>query len=801
MKKRKKKLGQWLALLLGMGIAQTADAELLTRSAVVDLAHGNYPIWYQDTNGLAVELCLDNNGLCVGTDLPEPPFYDPNLPLSFPDNWPSETFHYLAETDASFTVNGAGAIAIFAIEDAFFNEVPADGDQVVFMRIRIRLLNPPLTGTYTMDYPWGSLTFNCDAGATCTFTDDIGLAPLSFDGALAIGVAGSIGPFLLASSTPGGAALPFVVDPVSGNRYIANPAIPTKVTGGPVRNNVEIRDPNDVLIGSAEDFVLQGKLMGAQITPISHEYTPQSPATLSAPVTFTVANISQSDPLVIGVLALSGTDTANFVISADTCSNATIPAAAAPPAVPSSCTFDVQFSSVGADGAKSSTLNIPFSSPAGLPQGAIALSGEVNSSMPTVLSTFPAAGEVGVVTNSIITATLSEALDAASVSSASFSVAGAPGTVLLDAAHNTVVLLPSQALTANTLFTATLTTAITDVAGNPLETNVSFSFTTGASADAVAPVVSSNSPAADATAVALGSDIQIVFSKPMAAHSINSATILLNRGASTVGGTVSYDEASNTATLTPAGNLLLNSLYTATVTTGAIDKAQNSLSAAHVFSFVSDIAPIAPVLVSPENLEDDVETSVELMWEPAFDEDEDPLSYQVLICTNQFFLGCDPVDVAALVQPEDPLKNWGGKMGSGILAGLLLMGGIRKRKGLLALLLAVGIISSFGMISCKGGSDDDASADITDTADDGTGGNPIGDIGGGTDEEIQDEDIQDEEIQDGDGDGIPDDEDATLSMTVDGLTPGATYYWKVTVSDGKGGVTDSEIRSFTVEAP
>jgi len=38
---------------------------------------------------------------------------------------------------------------------------------------------------------------------------------------------------------------------------------------------------------------------------------------------------------------------------------------------------------------------------------------------------------------------------------------------------------------------------------------------------------------------------------------------------------------------------------------------------------------------------------------------------------------------------------------------------------------------------------------------------------------------------------------ATASHTVTGLNPGTTYYWKVTANDGRGGVTDSVVWSFT----
>jgi hypothetical protein len=56
-----------IALLL-LGSAQTAHAVL----AGVGPNHpiSGFPLWYQDTNGLALEMCLDNNALLCGFDPP-----------------------------------------------------------------------------------------------------------------------------------------------------------------------------------------------------------------------------------------------------------------------------------------------------------------------------------------------------------------------------------------------------------------------------------------------------------------------------------------------------------------------------------------------------------------------------------------------------------------------------------------------------------------------------------------------------------------------------------------------------------
>src|SRR5438034_8480609 len=53
----------------------------------IDRADG-FPLYYQDSTGLALAECLD--AVCGGVGFVLP---NPNLPLSFPDNFPVEVFY------------------------------------------------------------------------------------------------------------------------------------------------------------------------------------------------------------------------------------------------------------------------------------------------------------------------------------------------------------------------------------------------------------------------------------------------------------------------------------------------------------------------------------------------------------------------------------------------------------------------------------------------------------------------------------------------------------------------------------
>ena len=70
---------------------------------------------------------------------------------------------------------------------------------------------------------------------------------------------------------------------------------------------------------------------------------------------------------------------------------------------------------------------------------------------------------------------------------------------------------------------------------------------------------------------------------------INGSTFILKKGSQPVSGTVTY--AGVTATFKPTAALAPNTVYTATITTGAKDLAGNALASDFVWSFTTGAAP------------------------------------------------------------------------------------------------------------------------------------------------------------------------------------------------------------------
>ena len=111
-----------------------------------------------------------------------------------------------------------------------------------------------------------------------------------------------------------------------------------------------------------------------------------------------------------------------------------------------------------------------------------------DTTRPTVILVNPADLATGVATSSAIHATFSEAMDPLTISTASFKVAGVIGLVTYNATTKIATFTPSAALAVSTTYTATVTTAVEDLAGNTMLVDKVWSFTTAA-APVVPPVV------------------------------------------------------------------------------------------------------------------------------------------------------------------------------------------------------------------------------------------------------------------------------------------------------------------------
>lgn len=99
---------------------------------------------------------------------------------------------------------------------------------------------------------------------------------------------------------------------------------------------------------------------------------------------------------------------------------------------------------------------------------------------PTVAQAQPADHATNVDRGTTVRATFSEAIDASSATTQTFTLAGTgPVAGTVSVTGSTATFTPSSPLAADQTFTATLTTGIRDLAGNPMAQPYTWSFTTG----------------------------------------------------------------------------------------------------------------------------------------------------------------------------------------------------------------------------------------------------------------------------------------------------------------------------------
>jgi hypothetical protein len=225
---------------------------------------------------------------------------------------------------------------------------------------------------------------------------------------------------------------------------------------------------------------------------------------------------------------------------------------------------------------------------------------------PTVISTVPANLTTGVPINQALSATFSVAMNPATVDATTFTLA-APGGVVVAGlvtyvpAGSVATFTPTANLTPNTVYTATITTGATDLEGTTLASNYVWTFTTAASVVLTPPTVTSTVPLNGATAVPLNQIVDATFSVPMDPATINATTFTLTGpGLTTVPGLVAYAAIGNTLTFTPTANLTPNTLYTATVTTGAQNLVGTGLANNYVWTFTTGASVVTtpPEIVS-----------------------------------------------------------------------------------------------------------------------------------------------------------------------------------------------------------
>jgi hypothetical protein len=260
--------------------------------------------------------------------------------------------------------------------------------------------------------------------------------------------------------------------------------------------------------------------------------------------------------------------------------------------------------------------------------------GQETVTIPGVVSVTPAQGATNVVINTNVTATFTVAMNPASITASTFTLAGPGGAPVAGAVTyngGTATFTPAAVLAYGTTYTATITNGVTNKGGVAIFGNYVWSFTT----ITPPPAVVSTIPANGATSVPIGQVLSATFSEAMAAASVSAITFTVSvTGGAAVAGTVTY--ANGVATFTPTASLAYSTNYTATVTTGVTSLAGTPLGATYIWKFTTITPPPVVVATVPVNGATGVPVT------------------QVLVATFNEAMSCTPFPAAAFIVVEGP---------------------------------------------------------------------------------------------------------------------------------------------------
>jgi hypothetical protein len=211
-----------------------------------------------------------------------------------------------------------------------------------------------------------------------------------------------------------------------------------------------------------------------------------------------------------------------------------------------------------------------------------------DTTLPTVSVTSPTNTAVAVPVNRIVNVGFSEAMDPATISTASFTiketVSGINVPGIVTRVGTSATFSPLSAFAITTKYSATVkggaVGGVKDLAGNAMANDFVFTFTTSPTVDATAPTLISTFAINGATGLPVNSSSTATFSEPMnpATLASPSTNFTVNETVSgnPVAGVVTY--IGNTATFKPNSNLLPLTQYTSTIKTGAKDLSGNALT-------------------------------------------------------------------------------------------------------------------------------------------------------------------------------------------------------------------------------
>ena len=163
-------------------------------------------------------------------------------------------------------------------------------------------------------------------------------------------------------------------------------------------------------------------------------------------------------------------------------------------------------------------------------------------------------------------------------------------------------LLPIEPLKYDTLYIVIVSQLIQDMAGNPLDRAVQWTFNT--THEKIPPAVATSNPDAGAQDVTINTNVTITFSEPMDLMSL-SMEVRDSKGTPVIGN-MTKAENGLSMVFKPMFALGYGETYTVTVPRTVKDLAGNNMAADHVFTFTAQLERIRPRVIKLEPIESSV---------------------------------------------------------------------------------------------------------------------------------------------------------------------------------------------------
>jgi hypothetical protein len=160
----------------------------------------------------------------------------------------------------------------------------------------------------------------------------------------------------------------------------------------------------------------------------------------------------------------------------------------------------------------------------------------------------------------------------------------------------------------------------------------------------VCPKVISTNPLDSAIGVSINPTINVTFNEAIDSSTINATTFTIQQGTTPIAGAITY--AGTTATFSLTTNLLPNTKYTGTVTTGVKDHSGNAMLSNYVWNFTTGSGPdiTAPVVTSTDPANGATGVALNKKISATFSKTMDSLSTTTSFTLANTTLGGTPVN-------------------------------------------------------------------------------------------------------------------------------------------------------------